>query len=285
MAGFEGTGEASQPRSDLPAGQQGSARIAIAYHDRVVWRDGRVSVIFPTYNEKESIQAAILDFLATGVVDEVLVVNNNAAPGTSDEVAAAARLAPPGAVREVFESRQGYGSAIQRGLQEATGDYLVVSEPDGTFLGRDTHKLLAYADDFDVVYGSRTARMFIWRGANMGAFLRWGNWAVAKMMEFLFNSTNLTDVGCTMRLIRRDALHRIAPGFTIAGSAFGPEMMLLSLHHGLRVIQVPVNYLPRVGESSVTGNLRKAFLLGIWMIGLVLKYRLRWLPRPGTTTG
>ena len=29
--------------------------------------------------------------------------------------------------------------------------------------------------------------MFIWHGANMGLFLRWGNWAVAKMMEFLFN--------------------------------------------------------------------------------------------------
>ena len=46
-------------------------------------------------------------------------------------------------------------------------------------------------------------------------------------------------------------------------------MMLLSLLHGLQVIQIPVNYLPRVGESSVTGDLRKAFLLGLWMIGLV----------------
>ena len=44
------------------------------------------------------------------------------------------------------------------------------------------------------------------------------------------------------------------PHFTVGGSAFGPEMMLLSLLHGLRVIQVPVNYLPRIGESSVTGD-------------------------------
>ena len=53
-------------------------------------------------------------------------------------------------------------------------------------------------------------------------------------MEFLFNSTNLTDVGCTMRLIRRQALAEIEPEFTIGGSAFGPEMMLLSLLHGLK---------------------------------------------------
>jgi glycosyltransferase involved in cell wall biosynthesis len=251
----------------------------------VAWRGSRISVVFPTYNERESIRSAILDFADTGVVDEIVVVNNNAAPGTSEEVAAAIAQVPNGTlVREVREYRQGYGYAIQRGLREATGDYLVVSEPDGTFLGRDTFKLLAYVDDFDVVYGSRTARTFIWRGANMGAALRWGNWGVAKMMEFLFNSTNLTDVGCTMRLIRRPALSKLAPEFTVGGSAFGPEMMVLSLLQGLRVIQVPVNYLPRVGESSVTGDLRKAALLGLWMVGLVLRYRVRsWLAplRPG----
>ena len=244
----------------------------------MVWLAKRVSVILPTYNERDSIRAVVVDFARTGVVDEVVVVNNNAAPGTSEEVAAAAADAPPGVVREVFERRQGYGAAIQAGLRQATGDYLIVCEPDATFLAGDVFKLLAYAGDFDVVYGSRTARLLIWRGANMGAFLRWGNWAVAKLMEFLFNSTNLTDVGCTMRLIRREAHDQIASEFRIAGSAFGPEMMLLSLLHQQRIIQVPVNYLPRVGESSVTGDIRKTVPLGLWMIGLILKYRLRsWL--------
>jgi glycosyltransferase involved in cell wall biosynthesis len=245
----------------------------------VSWRGRRISVVFPTYNERDSIRSAIVDFASTGVVDEIIVVNNNAAPGTSEEVAAGIDQVPDGTVvREVHEYRQGYGFAIQRGLREAVGEYIVVSEPDGTFLGRDTFKLLAYVDDFDVVYGSRTARTFIWRGANMGAFLRWGNWAVAKLMEFLFNSTNLTDVGCTMRLVRREAVDVLLPEFTVGGSAFGPEMMLLSLLHGLRIIQIPVNYLPRVGESSVTGDVRKALWLGLGMIQLVLRYRLRtWL--------
>jgi len=243
-----------------------------------MWHGRTVSVIFPTYNERDSIRESIEEYLATGVVDEVLIVNNNAAPGTSEEVAKTA-------AREVFETKQGYGHAIRRGFREATGDYLIVSEPDGTFLGRDILKLLAYADDFDVVYGSRTARMFIWRGANMGLFLRWGNWAVAKFMEFLFNSTNLTDVGCTTRLIQRSALQQIQPYFTIGGSSFGPEMMLLTLLAGQKVIQIPVNYLPRVGESSVTGDFKKTVALGTTMILLVLRYRIQgWLgagvPRP-----
>ena len=243
------------------------------------WRGSRISVVLPTYNERDSIRAAILDFAALDVVDEILVINNNAAPGTSDEVAAAVDQLPNGTrVREIHEPRQGYGFAIRRGLREADGDYIVVSEPDGTFLGRDTFKLLAYVEDFDVVYGSRTARTFIWRGANMGLWLRWGNWGVAKLMEFLFNSTNLTDVGCTMRLIRREALSRMERRFSVGGSAFGPEMMLLSLLLGLRVIQVPVNYLPRIGVSSVTGDVRKALMLGFSMVGLVVRYRMRaWL--------
>jgi hypothetical protein len=70
------------------------------------------------------------------------------------------------------------------------------------------------------------------------------------------------------------------PGFTIGGSAFGPEMMLLSLVHRLRIIQLPVNYRPRVGQSSVTGDPWKAVALGLWMIGLVLRYRLRRHPAP-----
>ena len=52
-----------------------------------MWNGKRVSVIFPTYNEKESIRQAIEDFFATGFVDEIVVVNNNAASGTEEEVA------------------------------------------------------------------------------------------------------------------------------------------------------------------------------------------------------
>jgi len=77
-----------------------------------MWKDKRVSVIFPTYNEKDSIRAAVLDFFASGWVDEVVVVNNNAAPGTDEEVAGTG-------ARLVHESRQGYGHAIWRGLEEA----------------------------------------------------------------------------------------------------------------------------------------------------------------------
>ncbi len=235
-----------------------------------MWRSARVAVIFPTYNERDSIHDAIDEFLGSGYVDEVVVVNNNATSGTDEEVRrTGARL--------VHEPRQGYGHAIRRGFCEANGDLIIVAEPDGTFRGHDVVKLLAYSDDFDVVYGSRTYRQFIWTGANMGFFLRWGNYAVAKLMEFLFNGTNLTDVGCTMRLIKRSALEQIEPDFRVGGSFFGPEMMLLSLLYGQPMVQIPVNYTKRVGTSSVTGDPLKAVQLGVRMILLILEYRLRSL--------
>jgi len=156
-----------------------------------------------------------------------------------------------------------------------SGDLIVVSEPDGTFCGNDVFKLLAYSDDFDVVYGSRTVKELIWQGANMGIMLKWGNYCVAKLMEFLFNTTSLTDVGCTMRCIHKNILSEIQPHFTVKGNFFGPEMMLLSILQKKKIIQIPVNYTKRVGTSSVTGNKWVAFVLGLKMIKLILSYRLK----------
>ena len=226
-----------------------------------------------TYAERDSIRNVIDDFLATGVVDEVLVVNNNAEHGTSAEVAKTS-------AREVTETSQGYGHAIRRGLSEATGDLIVLAEPDGTFLGSDIVKLLAYSEECDVVLGTRTTNELIWEGANMGAFLKWGNWAVAKMVEAIFNTSHLSDIGCTYRLMNRDTAEFLARNMTVGGSHAGPEMLMLTITSGRRFVEIPVNYLPRVGTSSVTGEPVVAIRLGLRMIAFILRARLRSGRRP-----
>jgi len=237
-----------------------------------MWRGKTVSVIFPTYNEKDSIREATLGYFATGLADEVIVVNNNAAPGTSEEVAGTG-------AREIFETKQGYGNALLCGIDNCKSDLIVLSEPDGTFNPADLIKLLAYSDDLPVVFGTRTSREFIWAGANMGLFLRWGNWAVAKMTELLFNTTILTDMGCTLRLFDARALRRIRPHLTIGGSHFGPQLLMEVVAHKIPFVEIPINYRSRVGESSVTGSFWKAFKLGMRMIGLVWEYRLGMIRR------
>lgn len=240
-----------------------------------MWRGKTLAVIFPTYNEKDSIRAAILDYLASGLVDEIIVVNNNAAAGTSEEVAGTG-------AREIFESKQGYGNALLCGIDNTTADLIILAEPDGTFSGHDVVKLLAYSDDMPVVFGTRTSREFIWNGANMGLFLRWGNWAVAKMTEVLFNTTILTDMGCTQRLLSREVVELVRPHFTIGTSHFGPQILLEVISHRIPFIEIPMNYRPRVGESSVTGSFWKAWCLGWRMILLVLEYRFGFRQRQRT---
>ena len=117
--------------------------------------------------------------------------------------------------------------------------------------------------------------MFIWRGANMGWFLQWGNWAVAKLIEVLYNSSYLSDVGCTFRVLTRERAEEILELSTLDGSAYGLEMLLLAVITRARIVQVPVNYHPRVGTSSVTGDLGKTISLGLEMGMMVLRMRLR----------
>lgn len=233
-----------------------------------MWNGKTVAVVLPTYNEKDSIARCIEQFEALGLVDDILVVNNNAAPGTSEQVARTG-------AREVVETRQGYGAAIQRGLREVDADLVCLCEPDGTFSPEDLLKLLAFTPECDLVVGSRTVSNFIWDGANMGWFLQWGNWAVAKLIEVLYNTTSLSDVGCTFRVMSRRHTEQVLARSTLDGSAYGLEMLLLGVILQARIVQVPVNYHPRVGQSSVTGDLRKTIDLGLEMIRMVLDRRRR----------
>jgi glycosyltransferase involved in cell wall biosynthesis len=233
-----------------------------------VWNGKTVSVVLPTYNEKDSIAATIRAFDKLGVVDDILVVNNNAAEGTSDEVAMTS-------AREVLEPRQGYGAAIRRGLAEVDTDLICICEPDGTFNPHDLMKLLPFTEECDFVIGSRTVSNFIWDGANMGWFLRWGNWAVGKTIEVLFNTAYLSDVGCTFRVISKALVPDQLRDARVDDSSFGLEMLMLAVVARDTIVQVPVNYHPRIGTSSVTGDIRIAIRLGLRMLRMVLGMRVR----------
>lgn len=225
-----------------------------------------ISLVFPAYNEQQNIEHALREFSEAYPFTEIIVVDNNSKDATVQLASKYAKIVP--------EPQQGFGWAVRRGLQEAKADFIILAEPDGTFVGRDVAKLLAYADDFDLVIGTRTTRELIWGEANMGWFLRIGNILVAKLIEVLFSGPSLSDCGCTLRLLQKNARDKIQPHFTVGGSHFLPEMVVLALKHKLRVIEIPVNYRSRVGISKITGSSRRAFWVGVNMILVVLRYRL-----------
>ncbi len=235
-----------------------------------MYKTKKVSVVIPTYNEAQSIRDVIDGFFETGFVDEVVVVDNNALGNTQEEVAKTqARL--------VHEPKQGYGNALMKGLEEARGDLIVMTEADGTFRPIDIEKFLSYSTDFEAVLGTRTSRAAIYSGAFMPFPVRFGNWLWAKMIEVLFNGPVLTDVGCTYKLVNRKLLEEIKKLFKYSkgDGTFSPELMIWLIKHDKKIIEIPVIYKERVGKSGYTGSVWRAAKLGLEMLPVIVKYRFK----------
>ncbi len=211
-----------------------------------MFKDHKVSVVVPAYNEEETIQGVVSSFSAEPHVDEVLVVDNNCTDRTAE-------LARKAGARVVEEKEPGYGKALMRGMREAGGDILVLTEADGSFLARDVIKLLVYLEDAGMVIGTRTTRQLVQQGANMRSLLRWGNVFMAKYLELLWFikwEPRFTDVGCTFRALWKSTFENIQDSLHESGPAFSPEMMVEVLVKGLRCIEIPVTYSPRLGGDS-----------------------------------
>jgi glycosyltransferase involved in cell wall biosynthesis len=226
----------------------------------------------PAYNEAEAICQAVSNFSSIPEIDEVIVVDNN----SSDDTNTLAKLAGANVIRE---TKQGYGHASKTALMNAVGDLVFIVEPDGTFRAKDIYKFLSYAGEFDAVFGTRTSKTCIWSGANMGLFLRYGNVAVGKLLEYLHNGPCLTDVGCTFKMIRRSVIHQISAYLTVGGSHFSPELMIVLIRTGFSCVEIPIHYKSRSGASKITGDFWKAFKLGLRMTFMIIKYRFRRFPK------
>jgi len=239
-----------------------------------MYRGKTVSVVLPVYNERENIRNAIEQFLAHPAVDEVVAVSNNSNDGSDDEIAKTRAV-------HVRESLQGYGAALQRGMQEATGELIVTTEPDGTFFVGDLDRFLSAGETYDVVIGSRTHASYILPGANMDFALKWGNWAVARMLQILFLGPHQTDVGHGYKLMHRQAYERIRGRLTVQGSHFSPDFMMQAILARVSIKEIPIHYGPRIGTSKITGDRMKAVRLGFRMIFLILATRWKTLWQRG----
>lgn len=211
-----------------------------------MFRNNKVTVVIPAYNEEATIQAVVEDFIQDPLVDEVVVVDNNCSDATAERALAAG-------ARVVHESVPGYGMALMAGMRAAEGQMIVLTEADGSFKAHDVEKLLAYLLDAGMVVGTRTTRQLVQQAANMGRVLRWGNVFMAKYLELLWfvpHEPRFTDVGCTYRALWRDTFDKIEPSLHRAGPAFSPAMMCEALMKNFRVIEIPVHYYPRLGGQS-----------------------------------
>lgn len=240
---------------------------------------GRMAVALTAYNDAESIGKAVEEFKPQPGVAEVIAIDNNSRDNTSAVAAAAG-------ARVVREQLQGYGYACMRGLQEALknkdADVIVLTEGDGTFAGKDLAKFQAYIQQADMVMGTRTAPGLVEEDSQMDSFFTWGNLVAGILLQLKFwdwrflGTARLTDVGCTFRVIRRQALERILPDLSVGGNHFSPHMTLVALDHGLSIVEIPVTFRRRIGKSKgASQSFRAGFKVGLAMLWHILLYRPR----------
>ena len=109
----------------------------------------------------------------------------------------------------------------------------------------------------------------------MNFLLRFGNILVAKLLQFLFNSIKLSDVGCTLKLITKKDYFKIKNKLNVEKSHFQPELMINLILLKKNIIEIPVRYYKRVGFSKITNNYFSTTILALRMILLILVLRIK----------
>src|SRR5919197_3831530 len=203
-----------------------------------------VSVVIPCLDEAETIAEcvrrarAVLD--ESGLVGEVIVVDNGSTDGSGD-------LARAAGAEVVEEPRRGYGSAYLAGLAVARGDYIVMVDADLTY---DFGEIPCFVEQLDhgaqLVVGNRMQRI---KPGAMSWLSRVGNPLLSGFLNVL-HRTNVHDAHCGMRALRRDVLPVL--NLRTVGMEFASEMVIRAARERLDVREVPIALHPRVGESKLS---------------------------------
>ncbi len=204
----------------------------------------KISVVIPAYNEEAALPL-VLKELPRALANDVVVVDN----GSTDRTFAAAQTA---GVKVVFEPRRGYGRACQAGLRAIApeSEVIVFLDADHSDYPEDLPALLAPLEhgEADLVIGSR-----VLGHAAPGSLTpqqQCGNWLACQLIALRFGR-HFTDLG-PFRAIRRRSLKAL----DLRDPTFGwnVEMQMKALKAGLRVVEVPVRYRPRIGQSKISGT-------------------------------
>jgi glycosyl transferase family 2 len=134
--------------------------------------------------------------------------------------------------------------AIRTGIAEASGDYVVIMDADATYPVAAIEQLVAHLDDYDLVRGSRASS-----AENMPLVNRLGNWFFNKLFE-IAHGLESGDHLSGLYALRRDAFRRL--GLEARGFDIETEIGIKAQARGLRVAEIPIDYMPRVGEKKLS---------------------------------
>jgi dolichol-phosphate hexosyltransferase len=204
-----------------------------------------LSILMPVYNERERVERAISEVLATELPDEfeLIVVDDGSTDGTR-EILRANNWDPRVRLLQ-HERNQGKGAAIRTGLQQVRGEYSAIFDADLEYDPGDLALLMPPLMDgrTNAAFGVRA-----FDGYTSHSFLFvMGNKGVTLACNVLFN-VYLHDIMTCHKMIRTDVFKDLSlksPGFAIE-----PEITARLVQHGERIFEVPVHYRARSTDEG-----------------------------------
>ncbi len=230
-----------------------------------------LTVIIPTYNEAATLQEVVARVRATGILAEIIIVDDASTDGSA---AIAAGLAEGSADITLLrhDRNHGKGRALRTGLESATGDFVLVQDADLEYDPSDYARLLGplLQGKADAVYGSR----FLTASAHRVLYFRHylGN-RLLTMLSNMATDLNLTDMESCYKVFRRELLQSIVLEEDRFG--FEPEITAKIAKAGARVYEVGISYHGRTYAQGKKIRPKD----GVWALWCILKYAIKPLRR------
>lgn len=226
----------------------------------------KLSVIIPVYNEEGTLEELVGRVRATGLVDEIVVVDDGSSDCSPVILDRLKRSGKPHLTVLRHPRNRGKGAAMRTGLEAVQGELVLVQDADLEYDPADYPQLLAPFDDrtTEVVYGSRNLQ----RNPRSTAAFYWGGRFLSWITNWLYGS-QITDEATGYKVIKTELLREV--GLETDGFEFCPEVTAKLLLRGVRILEVPISYHPRSWEEGKKIQWHDG-LVAVWTL---IKYRFR----------